>query len=65
MTAHQFAAQVAWHGHQTGRGVPAEVIAEALALGLIAEVPRLGGYVATKAANAATFGEAFAEAVQA
>jgi hypothetical protein len=60
-TARGFAAKVAWHGHQSGRGVAPDVIAEAIALGLIREVPRLGGYTATKAANAAEFGDKFAD----
>ena len=60
-TARGFAAKVAWYGHQSGRGVAPAVIAEAIELGLIREVPRLGGYTATKAGNAAEFGAEFAE----
>lgn len=61
--ARAWAAKVAWYGHQSGRDVPAATVAGALALGLVREVPRLGGYVATKAGNAVEFGSEFAEAM--
>jgi hypothetical protein len=65
--------QVAWLGHITDASAAAwlaethpredcaYIIARAIALGLIREVPRLGGYVATRAGNEREFGRLFAD----
>ncbi len=70
------AQEVAWRGHTSsletlssdlerhGRPVAdvAEAVAEAIASGLLRQVPRLGGWTATRATNTRIFGRAFAEA---
>lgn len=65
------AAHVVWAGHQgrdsilTAVGCDAAAIDRAVELGLIAEVPRLGGYTATRTTRARTFGRGFADAWEA
>ena len=64
----RIANRIAFHGHQTegtlvaklGEGA-VDAIQVALDLGLIKEVPRLGGYVAAKKTNAKVFGKGFAD----
>lgn len=67
------ATEIAWLGHSSeariadllaelGITAPAaEVIALALEAGLLREVPRLGGYTASRKTNARVFGQRFAE----
>lgn len=74
--ARSLANAVAWRGHMTDRSVAefiaethphadsAYVIARAVALGLVREVPRLGGYTATRETDARVFGDEFADFVR-
>lgn len=77
--ARDFARQVAYFGHVKGvdhvarlaaraglaDAEPAGILAAAVAAGMLVEVPRIGGYVASKRTNAAVFGRAYAEWVAA
>ena len=70
------AAEVEYRGHASGIGIIGAdlarsghqvddvtgAVAEALEAGLISEVPRLGGWVATTATKTRVFGRAYAEA---
>lgn len=74
--ARALADAVAWRGHMTDKSAVAfvaethpradgsYVIARAIALELVREVPRMGGYVATRKTDARVFGDAFADFVR-
>lgn len=74
--AKSVAREVAWRGHMTDASIAAYVaethpredaayvVSCAVSAGLIREVPRLGGYVATRAGDTAVFGPEFAEFVR-
>ena len=67
-TAAAVAAHVVWAGHQRRDSILAAVgcddaaIDRAVELGLITEVPRLGGFTATRTTRARSFGRRFADA---
>lgn len=72
--AFAFVTEIAWQGHMTSKGAAAlgakvgiapedvdQIIKIALEAGSLEEVPRIGGYVASKRINAQIFGEKYAE----